>query len=155
MSARKAISTKHALHYVLKRVYEARNKDKMLTTLLLNIMNVFNNVIRRRLLHNFKAKRINIKIIRRVESYLNNKVTILKINEHITKKMIIKINISQRFFLSLILFLFYNAILLKKLQKQKIMTCEFVDDVALLVEDDFSKENCNKIIQAHDTICMS
>ena len=64
MSARKTISTKHALHYVLKRAYETRNKNKMLTTLLLNIMSAFNNVTRRRLFHNLKAKRINIKIIR-------------------------------------------------------------------------------------------
>ena len=104
MSARKAISKKHALHYVLKRAYEARNKNKILTTLLLNIMNVFNNVTRRRLLHNLKTKRINIKIIRWIENYLSNKVTIWKINEHITKRVNIKINISQKFSLSLILF---------------------------------------------------
>ena len=77
------------------------------------------------------------------------------LDDNITKRVNIKVNISQRFLLSLILFLFYNAILLKELQKQKIMTCEFVDDVALLVESDFSKENCNKIVQTHDTICMS
>ena len=110
---------------------------------------------RERLIHNLRTKRIDERIVRWIESFLSNRTTILKTSEHITTKVNISAGISQGSPLSPILFLFYNAVLLKELQKQKVMACGFVDDVALLVKGDSTEENCTALTKAHDEICMS
>ncbi len=66
----------------------------------------------------------------------------------------INANISQRFFISLIFFLFFNASLIKKCKalRIKIEVLNFVNDINILIYDRFIKEICKTLSRMHD-IC--
>jgi len=67
----------------------------------------------------------------------------------------INADISQRFLISLILFLFFNASLIKKCEalKIKIEVLDFVNNINILVYDRFIEEICRTLSKAHD-VCM-
>lgn len=153
MGARRSVSTEHALHYPVERIHAAWNKDKVATTLLLDVSGAFENVSRPRLLHNLRSKRIDERIVRWIESFLDNRTTILKTKEHETNKVDVTVGIPQGSSLSSILFLFYNASLLEELRNKNIEACGFVDDVALLVKGNNAKENCEQLTEIHESVC--
>ncbi len=64
----------------------------------------------------------------------------------------INAGISQRSLISSILFLFFNASLIKKCEalKIKIEVLNFVDDINILVYDRFTEEICKTLSKAHD-----
>jgi len=64
----------------------------------------------------------------------------------------INADISQRFLISLILFLFFNASLIEKCEalKIKIKALDFVNDINILVYDRFTEEICRILSKAHD-----
>jgi len=66
----------------------------------------------------------------------------------------INADISQRFLISLILFLFFNVSLIKKCKalKIKIKVLNFINDINILVYDRFTEEICRTLSKAHD-IC--
>ena len=154
MRARKSVSTEHALHYMVERVQAAWNKGKVVSKLLMNITGVFNYMAHARLLHNLRIKRLDERLVRWVECFLRDRITILKINEHTTDKVNITVGTSQESPMSPILFLFYNAPVLEELARQGIAVCGFVDDIALLSEEDTPENNCEALAKAHDNICM-
>ncbi len=67
----------------------------------------------------------------------------------------INANILQRFFISSILFLFFNASLIKKCKalKIKIEVLNFVNDINILIYHRFIKEICRTLSKAHD-VCV-
>ncbi len=64
----------------------------------------------------------------------------------------INADISQRSFISLILFLFFNASLIKKCKalRIKIKVLDFINDINILVYDRFTEEICKTLSKAHD-----
>lgn len=152
IKAKRFILTKYALHYLVKKIYITWNKNKVITTLLLNVFEAFDNVLRLKLLHNFRSKRINKRIIKWIESFLGDRIIIFKIKKHKTNKIDITIRISQESLLSSILFLFYNVSLLKKLNSKNIEACNFVDDVILLIKKDNVKANCEQLFDIYENV---
>ena len=67
----------------------------------------------------------------------------------------ININILQRFFISSILFLFFNVSLIEKCKalRIKIKVFNFVNDINILVYDKFTEEICKTLSKAYD-VCM-
>jgi len=84
---------------------------------------------------------------------LSNRITIFKIKKYKTNKVNITINILQELLLSLILFLFYSALLLKKLHNKNIVICDFVNNVILLIKEDNAKVNCEQLIEIYKNVC--
>ena len=64
----------------------------------------------------------------------------------------INADISQRFLISSILFLFFNASLIEKFEalKIKIEVLDFVDNINILVYDRFTEEICRTLSKAHN-----
>jgi len=64
----------------------------------------------------------------------------------------INADISQRFLISLILFLFFNASLIEKCEalRIKIEVLDFVNDINILVYDKFTEKICRTLSKAHD-----
>ena len=91
MKVKKTMSIEHALHYIIEKVQTTWNENMMISIMLLNIIKVFNFMSHSRWLHNFKIKQIDKRLIRWIEYFLNEKITRLKINEHITNKINIKV----------------------------------------------------------------
>ncbi len=67
----------------------------------------------------------------------------------------INADILQRFFISSILFLFFNASLIKKYKalKIKIEVLDFINDINILAYDRFTEEICRTLSKAHN-VCM-
>jgi len=64
----------------------------------------------------------------------------------------INANISQRFLISLIFFLFFNASLIEKYKalRIKIEVLDFINDINILVYDRFTEEICRTLSKAYD-----
>ena len=50
--------------------------------MLLNVMKAFDNIARQKLLYNLRMKRLDEKLMRFIDFFLSNKMTILKIDEY-------------------------------------------------------------------------
>ena len=57
--------------------------------------------------------------------------------------------------MSSILFLFYNASLLKKLKRKDIFASDFVDDIEMKTKNYIFEKCIEIIIKAHEKICIS
>lgn len=152
--ARRARSTKYVLHYIVERIYSLWNKKKIALVLLLNVTGAFNNVSKDRLLYNLCTKQIDAWIVAWIGSFLTGRSTTFCTNEHITKKISISIGIPQGSPLLPILFLFYNAPLLKDLKTVEFVSAiSFVNDVARLLEGKTCKENSTVLHDLQEKIC--
>jgi len=120
----------------------------------LDIVEAFNQVSHVRLLHTLKMKRTSSYIIESTRSFLKNRETSLIFNKQMSDIRKMNADISQRFFILLILFLFFNASLIEKCKalKIKIEVLDFINDINILVYDRFTEEICKTLSKAHD-IC--
>ncbi len=121
----------------------------------LNVIKAFNQVSHIRLLHTLKMKRMLSYIIEWTCSFLKDRETSLIFNEQMSDMRKINADILQRFFISLILFLFFNASLIKKCEalRIKIKVLDFINDINILVYNRFIKEICKTLSKAHD-VCV-
>jgi len=107
-----------------------------------------------RLLHTLKMKKTSNYIIKWAYSFLKNWETSLRFNKQMSDMHKINANILQRFFISLIFFLFFNASLIKKCKalKIKIKVFNFVNNINILTYDKFIKEIYKTLSRMHN-IC--
>ncbi len=118
----------------------------------LNIIKAFNQVLHIRLLHILKMKRTLNYIIKWACSFLENWETSLRFNEQTSDMHKINADILQKFLISLILFLFFNASLIKKCKtlKIKIEVLDFINDINILTYDKFIEEICRTLSKVHN-----
>ena len=117
----------------------------MTSFLNLNVSGVFDNVSHFRLLYNIKKKRISNKLLKWMRNFLKNKNIILIIERYTQTKRRISVNISQSSSFFSILYLFYNANLLKTCEnvKLRLSVTNFVNDINILTYNEFTKRNCD------------
>ncbi len=118
----------------------------------LDVVEAFNWVSHVRLLHMLKMKRMLSYIIKWTRSFLKNWKTSLIFDEQTSDIRKVNADISQRFLISSILFLFFNASLLEKCEalRIKIEVLDFVNDINILVYNRFTEEICRTLSKAHD-----
>ena len=82
-----------------------------------------------------------------MKNFLKNKNTTLIIENHTMTKRKINVNISQNSLFFLMLYLFYNANLLKlcKNVKLRFNVIEFVNDINILIYNKSIKQNCEML----------
>ena len=118
----------------------------------LDVIEAFNRVSYIRLLHMLKMKRTSSYIIEWTRSFLENRETLLIFDEQTSDMREINADISQKFLISSILFLFFNASLIEKCEalRIKIEVLDFINDINILVYDRFTEEICRTLSKAHD-----
>jgi hypothetical protein len=131
------------------------NKNNVISLLFLNDAEVFNNVLHARLLYNFRKKRVSSLIIQWMKSFLKDRVISITLKMRTSSMIMIQTRISQKSSISSILFLFFNASLIKACTRTNLLiqTEEFIDDVHLLIYDKSMKRNCKALDKAHK-ICL-
>ena len=149
MNARRQRSMNTILQFIIKKIYMIWNeqKKKMTSFFNLNVNDVFDNVSHLRLLHNMKKKKISDKLLKWVKNFLKNKSTTLIIENHTMTKRKISVNISQNSSFFSMLYLFYNANLLKSCEnvKLRLNVTEFVNDINILTYNESTKRNCEML----------
>jgi predicted RNA binding protein with dsRBD fold (UPF0201 family) len=156
MSERRKRACETTLKFFTKQIHTVWNmsKNKMTTLLSLNVIDAYDHVSKEKLIHNLRKRRISNWIIAWIDNFMQNKCTTLRINEQSTFMNQVKIDISQNSFVSLILYLFYNADILKVFErfKYKITIIDFVNDINILTYDINITSNCRALKKIH-VIC--
>ena len=89
-------------------------------------------------------KKVSNKLLKWIKNFLKNKSTTLIIEDHTMTKRKINVNISQNSLFFSMLYLFYNANLLKSYEDVKLRfnIIEFVNDINILTYNKSTKRNC-------------
>ena len=89
-----------------------------------------------------------------MKNFLKNKSTTLIIKNYMMKKRKISVNISQNSSFFLMLYLFYNANLLKSCENVKLHfnVIEFVNDINILMYNESIKQNCEMLKKTWEKI---
>jgi hypothetical protein len=109
--------------------------------LLLDVSGAFDNVSHPRLLHNLRKRKIDIKMVKWVGSFLSDRTTTLALPEYKAEPSEVHTGIPQGSPLSPILYLFYNADLLEDCAGKTVSTLGYIDDVSLLATGDTVQHN--------------
>lgn len=93
---RKSRSTEEALHDIVGKIYAVWNKNQVASLLMLDISGAFDHVCKILLLHNLRKRRINLKVVGIIESFLSNRITTIKTNEIYTRPLVNSMQYSPR-----------------------------------------------------------
>ncbi len=118
----------------------------------MNVTNAYDHVFRDRLLHNLKKKRIFAWIIVWTNNFMQNKRINLSVKIDQTIMSNVNVDVSQKSSMSSILYLFYNANLLKLLEQsfRKVTIINFVNDINIFTYDISTINNCRLLKEIHE-----
>ena len=142
---------------MVERIIGGWNRGKVATLSLLDVTGAFDKVSHKRLLHNLRNVGMDHRIVGWISSFLGNRTTALRTPECIIGKTKIEVGILQGSPLSPILYLFYNAGMLKELNQREesgLSATGFIDDVGLLAVGRSTAVNCKLLKKAHDEVCI-
>jgi len=154
MKACKHRSIDTTLQLIIKKMHIMWSdmRKRVVSLLSLNEKNAFDNVMHSRLLHNMKKRKVSRLLLEFVKNFLKNQRIMIIIDDYMTMKCSMNIDISQDSLLSSILYLFYNANLLKACDDIKLKTSftNFVNDINILTYKEFIKHNCRVLNKIYD-----
>ncbi len=122
----------------------------------LNITEAFNYVLHIRLLHILRMRKTSNYIVNWTCSFLKDRKLSLMFDEQINAMQRVNADISQKFLISLILFLFFNASLIEKFEalEIKIEIFNFINDINILIYNRFIESICKTLSRAHN-VCTT
>jgi hypothetical protein len=128
-----------------------QNTNRIAILLSLNVIEAFDSISHSRLIHNLKRRKISQWIINWVSSFMSDKSITLAISQRIFEFFAMFMRISQDSFISSLLYLFYNANLLKMCDKFDTLTrsLEYANDVNILTYEKSTKKNCKTLEKMH------
>ena len=112
LGGRKGVSVDHAIQLILNRVHTAWGSDQKASMLLLDVAGAYDNVSHKRLLHNMKQMGLS-KLVPWVEAFLTGRSTRIRLPGHLSDAFSTPTGIPQGSPISPILFLLFNAPLVK------------------------------------------
>jgi hypothetical protein len=142
-----------ALKLLIEQIHTIwSSKKHVATVLLLNILRAFDSVNYIRLLNNLRKKQVPLWFVQTVRSFLSERSTTIVVDRVETALQSLAAGVLQGSPLSLMLFLFYNAPLLKALDllELRLSTLGFADDINLLTYSELTVVNCITLKSAHD-----
>jgi hypothetical protein len=139
-----------AMLLLTEKIKHAWKEQDEYAVIFMDIAGAFNNVHPERLLHDLRKRRIPEFIVRWVESFLSRRSTSLRFNGIDSEKIHIEASVPQGSPISPILYLFYNADLLKvpgKMESQgrKGTSWGFIDDIAYGIQGGSDEETARKL----------
>ena len=152
MGARRGRSTEVALALLLRQIRTAwENPGAIATVLSLDVSRAFDQVLRDRLVHKIRRRRVPRSIYGQVDSFISNWRTTLAFNDQELEAFSLPGGIPQGSPLSPILFLFYNAELLKRCERRdlRVSAVGFIDDVNLIAYGDSTNNNCRSLQEVY------
>ncbi len=154
MNERKNRSCETILKLLTKQIHTIWNmsKDKIATLLSMNVIEAYDHVSRERLLHNLKKRRISTWIIAWTDNFMQDKKINLIVRAKQTIMSNVNVDISQKSSIASILYLFYNANLLKLLEQssRKMIVIDFVNDINIFIYDISTINNCRLLKKMHE-----
>ncbi len=127
-------------------------KNYVIFLLLLNIIDVFDQIISSYLMHVLCMKRISVKLMKWVCIYMTDHIIILMLSDIEIEKSMMTAEILQNSLLSLILYLFYIIKLLNiyNNNNERLSMSIFMNDITLLTYRFSTEINCHMLTQVHD-----
>jgi len=127
-------------------------RRRVVSLLSLNEKNAFDNMMHSKLLHDMKKRKVSRLLLKFVKNFLKDQRIMIIIDDYMIMKHSVNVNISQDSLLSLILYLFYNANLLEACNNIKLKTnfINFVNDINILIYEEFIKRNCRVFNEIYD-----
>lgn len=154
--ARPGMSTEAALLNLVEQVHAIWKRDRsyVATALSLDVSKAFDRVSHPRLLHNLRKRRIPAVIRNWIDSFLSDRRTAIRLGGFTSSEEAIQVGIPQGSPISPILYLFYNADLVKECVKPTLntSTTAFVDDTTILTYSRSTERNCRNLERVHE-IC--
>ena len=124
------------IHLVIQKIKDAWRAKKVATILFLNIQAAFTNTVKACLLHNMRSRRVPTPHIKLFDRMLSERQTILKFNDFLSNPISVTNGTTQGCPLSMLLYAFYNADLIKIAQGKNKSVFGFVDNTALVAAAD-------------------
>jgi hypothetical protein len=154
MNERKNRNCETILKLLTKQIHTIwnMNKNKITTLFSMNVIEAYDYVSRERLLHSLKKRRISTWIIAWTNNFMQNKRINFIVKTRQTIMSNVNVDISQKSSMSSILYLFYNANLLKFLKQssRKMIIIDFVNDINIFIYDINTMNNCRLLKKMHE-----
>ncbi len=127
-------------------------RRRVVSLLSLNEKSAFDNMMHSRLLHDMKKRKVFRLLLKFVKNFLKDWRITITIDDYTLMKCNVNVDILQNSSLSLILYLFYNANLLKACDDIKLKTnfTNFMNDINILIYKEFMKCNCKVLSEIYD-----
>ena len=124
----------------------------MASILSLDVAGAFNNVSHERLIHNLRTRKIPAKLVNWVNSFLKDRQSFLTFDDRTSAMRQVNAGILQGSPVSPILFLFFNAKLVKGCEKLEIKASpvKFVNNVNILVYKRSTADTYKTLSKVHD-----
>ena len=153
MRARRRRSIETALGVLIQAIYEVQNynRNNVASLLSLDVARAFDNISHERLLYILRKKGVLERIVKQVASFLTDRATLITLGRRTSPVEATKTGILQGSPVSLVLFLFFNSLLIEAYSRAKLLVQVggFVDDVHLLAYSKSTEANCDVLGKAH------
>jgi hypothetical protein len=144
LGGRKGVSVDHAIQLILDRVHTAWGNGRKASMLLLDVAGAYDNVSHQRLLYNMRQMGLS-ELVPWVESFLTGRSTRIRLPGHLSEAFPTSTGIPQGSPISPILFLLFNAPLVKSCSLitgyGRTEAFGRVDDVCILAVSNSYEEN--------------
>ena len=133
------------MHLVASKVKDAWWTGKIGSALFLDVQGAFPNTVKSQLIHNMRLCRVPHNYTKLIETMLTNRKTHLKFDDYVSPLLNINNGTTQGCPLSMVLYAFYNALLVETALHKHETTIGFVDDCMYLAI-------ANSLPEAHSVI---